>query len=236
MTQILNQRKALLTVLVAAAIAVHYLVFDMVIPKLPGTTDLSKFVKFLLSGGLLYSLIVFVPLWLYDKFLWRLINPQFDLTGVWEVAIVDLWPFERKHISAAGVAAIKPFQEMLNKNSGSALIRQSPYGAYVQEATGFSDVTPEAGVATWTAEIICTNLPGKLRVVFESSGESGEFSGRDSLVVNRRDWRGRPTELLGDAFHVIKHLDITIKGAIRYRRITRRSNSLRIPGTDHSLE
>ena len=129
-----------------------------------------------------------------------------------------------EHVSAAGLAAINSFQKKLFKNSGEAVICQTPFRTFVQEATGFSTVTPEARVSTWTAEVVGINIPGKLSVVFESSADGGDFIGRDSLVVSVIDWRGRPIELIGDAFHVIKHLDIVVIGAIRYSRKTRESN------------
>jgi hypothetical protein len=232
MHEIQNQRRALLAALVALAIFTHGVASDILLPLGP-ETPLTRLTRFVLTGGLLYSLIVLAPLWLYDKVVWRWINPQFDLSGTWEVTLHDLRELNSKHVTAVGSAMVKPYQDMLLNNSGQALIRQTPFRVWVQEATGFSEVTPDA-VQTWSAEIVGVNLPGKLSVVFESSGNGGDFSGRDALVVQRRDWRGRPIEMRGDAFHVVKHLDIVIKGAILYRRVTRRSTEPQLARTTAS--
>lgn len=219
MDRLLNQRRSLLTAAVGSAIALHFLVLDMILPSIPGSAQFSQFWKFVLSGGLLYSLIVLVPLWLYDKILWRILNPQSDFNGTWEVGLRDVWPVNQEHVSPAGLAAIKPYEDILRQSSGIATIRQTPFRASVQEAVGFSGESP------WTADVIDVALPGRLTIVFEASGRNGLFSGRDLLTVSRRNWRGCPVELVGDALHVVKHLDITLKGTIRYRRISRRSNS-----------
>jgi len=68
----------------------HFLIFDMVLPKIPSDTDVAKFAKFLLPGGLLYSTIVLLPIWLFDKLFWRLFNPKYDISGVWEVSLYEL--------------------------------------------------------------------------------------------------------------------------------------------------
>jgi hypothetical protein len=217
MELVLNQRKALFTALLGIAITVHYLVFDMVLPTLPGGTDGSKLIKFLLSGGLLYSSIVIAPLWWYDRALWRILNPRYDITGVWEVNLYELEPFNKAHVTDAGIEAAGPYVKRLQDNTGIALITQSPFRASVQEATAYS---PAGEFTGWTAEIVCVDLPGQLSVVFEYPA-AGDFSGRDFLTVYKRDWRDRPSELLGDAYHVVRHLQIAIKGKIRYRRLTR---------------
>jgi len=61
-------------------------------------------------------------------------------------------------------------------------------------------------------------MPGKINVIFETVSNKNILNGRDSLMVVSRDKRGRPLVLEGTAFHVIPHLDIVIKGAIKYKR------------------
>lgn len=224
MSHVLNQRRVVLGIVVALAIFAHGLVVQTVLPSLPGLPGWGELVKFVLAGGVIYSGIVLVPLWFYDKCVWRLLNPQYDVSGTWTVELYDLCPVDEKHVSVAGRKAITPYQSELTQHTGQAMIRQTPFRVWVQEATGFSQVTPKAGITTWTAEVVAERLPGRMRVVFESAGSSG-LSGRDDLTISNRNWRGRPSAMEGDAFHVLKHLDIVIKGAIRYTRVTRRPNN-----------
>ena len=218
MDKIRSQRKAILGVLIGVAIFSHGFVINNILNSLSVSTDWMKFLKIILTGGTLYSFIILGPIWLYDKYLWKIINPEYNFEGTWIVKLYKMFPLNEKHIKSAGFEAIKPYSEMLTENAGEALIRQTPFRLFVQEASGFSQVTQNANISTWNAEIICVNLPGKINVVFDAVPNGDVFSGRDSLTVVSRDSRGRPLILEGNAYHVIPHLDITLKGAIRYER------------------
>jgi len=218
MNKIQNQRKAILGVLIGIAIFSHGFVINNILSSLDQSTDWLKFLKIILTGGTLYSFIVLGPIWFYDKYLWKKINPEFNFEGTWVVKIYKMFPLNERHIKTAGLEAIKPYMDDLTDNSGEALIRQTPFRLFVQEASGFSEVTENANISTWSAEIICVNLPGKISVVFDATPNGSAFSGRDTLTVVSRDKKGRPKILEGTAYHVIPHLDITLKGAIRYER------------------
>lgn len=193
-------------------------------PKFPNIPDWGILVKFVLTGSFLYSLVVFAPLKFYDAYGWRLLNPQYDVSGVWDVELYRIHELNTGHLKAAGLTAIQPMIDILVENSGQALIRQTPFRTWVQEASGFSDLSNDPKVATWTADVVSTTLPGKISVVFEATPNGGDFSGRDALVVVERNWRGRPLKLEGNAYHVSPHLDIVVKGDIRYVRRTRKQN------------
>ncbi len=218
MEKIQRQRRFLLIILIGAAIFLHGVVIDYTSSIQPDSIAWMKYLKFVLTGGTLYSLIVLVPIWFYDIYLWKFLNPEYNFEGTWLVELYKMFPIDERHIKNTGLEAVKPYQILLTENTGEALIRQTPFRLFVQEASGFSKVTKDADLATWKAEILCVELPGKINVIFETISNKSILHGRDSLMVVSRDKRGRPLVLEGTAFHVIPHLDIVIKGAIKYKR------------------
>lgn len=224
MTSVLEQRKWLLTALVGLAIALHTLFFEFfpklveVLPFLGAKdSELARFLKLIAGAGGIYSFVVLFPLWLYDKWLWRFLNPGHDLVGSWKVTVPALDALNEAHLTQEGMAAAAAHIQRLTNNEGVAQIRQTPFRIWVQSGLGFAADSKKTSPVTWRAEGIAVNLPGSLSMVFEGA-DGGEYSGRDYLYVEKTDWRGRPTSLVGNAFHVTTGTDFVYRGKITYKR------------------
>jgi len=137
MEKIQRQRRFLLIILIGVAIFLHGVVIDNITSILTGSTAWMKYFKFVLTGGTLYSLIVLAPIWFYDNYLWKIFNPEYNFEGTWFVELYKIFPIDEKHIKIPGLEAVKPYQILLTENTGEALIRQTPFRLFVQEASGF---------------------------------------------------------------------------------------------------
>lgn len=224
MSHLLKQRKAILATLVTIAITTHGLVLDNMDWILSSTDAWTKSLQFLLSGGFVYSSMVLIPIFLYDKFFWRWINPRYNFFGVWNVTITKLRALNGAHVTEAGLDEAEHLAKQITCTSVEATIRQTPFRTWVEEATGDYITDRDSQQITWTGEVVGNHLPGKITVVFEAAVD-GSISGRDHLVVKKRDWLRRPILLVGNAFHVFSHFDIVIKGDIEYKRKTRKTRT-----------
>jgi hypothetical protein len=218
MSHILNQRKAVIASLITIAITVHGLVIEHLADIISIAKKWNGLFKFILSGGFIYSAIIILPLYFYDRYFWRLINSKYDLQGKWEVRITKLKCLNIKHVTDEGLDECEHLAGKIISSSVICSIQQTPFRSWVEEATGQSIAVKSSAMITYTAEIIGVNLPGKILVVFDAVVD-GSVSGRDHLTVHKRDRRKRPIVLIGDAYHVFTNLDLVIRGEIVYHRL-----------------
>ncbi|MBK9074756.1 MAG: hypothetical protein IPL77_07185 [Flavobacteriales bacterium] len=132
MDKIVRQRKALMGVLVGLAITLHGLSSDLLVWTDSEKDIAAKLIRFVLSGGVIYSLMVVGPLWLYDHLLWSFANPTFNVSGTWLVELEELRTINTAHITKAGIDATKKYRDFLTGSTGQALIRQTPFRVWVQ--------------------------------------------------------------------------------------------------------
>mgnify|MGYP001344360423 CR=1 FL=1 len=217
-----NQRKGLLTVLVGISIATHGFVLQNLgwLKGLLGGNGTSPF-EFLLTGGTLYAAIVALPLTLYDKILWKVINPKFDFSGEWIVRVTAIQPISAAQVTEAGLSHAEDIAADIMSADGTARIEQTLDRIWIEEASGPTIDKRRKNDVVWTAEVIPLKMPGEILVVFESVTDRA-VSGRDHLVVKSRSWLGRPLHLIGSAFHIFPNVDFTIKADIEYVRKAKR--------------
>jgi len=208
-----------LTALVGTSIATHGFVLQNLgwLKSIFGPTS-SPF-EFLLTGGTLYAAIVALPLWLYDNYFWKLLNPRFNFSGEWTAKITAIHPMSEKQITESAMALAEDIAADIMSAEGHATIQQTITRIWIEEGSGPTIDNRRKAHVTWTAEVIPIKMPGEIVIAFEAVTDRA-VSGRDHVVVKARDWRGRPSHLVGSAFHVLPDADFTIKADVEYVRKT----------------
>jgi hypothetical protein len=218
MDHVRTQRAFILALLLAVAITAHGVVFEFVLPYLKQLGQSAELAKAILTAGAIYSSIVLLPMWFYDKYLWKRLNPKYDLSGRWLVSVKRVQPVRAVHVTKAGQAEVARLINKIVSTDLFAEIEQTPFRARVISGAGYSQNATEKRPVTWNAEIVTKELPGAVSVVFEGVVD-GSVGGRDHITVKELDERGRPNLLIGDAYHVFSDFDVVIRGDIEYRRV-----------------
>jgi len=172
---------------------------------------------FLLSVSAVYSVVLVLPLLMFERWGWRIVNPKIDFNGYWKLK-VTYRHIERSHKDPA--MNLEMPAEFLN----TLTIRQTPFRVRIVEAVAVP-------FEQWTASNCEVTRDGGISFVYKATRqvESGsryptDFGGLETAQVDSRDYRGRPKTLRGQFFHIAKPNIPLYRGTSFYQRVNRKAH------------
>ena len=173
----------------------------------------SYFFTSIISAGGTYSLIYFVPLWMYETFGWRIRNPNLDFSGTWEL-IIEFDAVERP---------ISEEHNLLPPSYRSFVtIKQTIYSAKMIQGHA-----PQGEV--WKSSSLDVSDDGEMLMAYEvTRSVASQYNlplhsiGVDKTTVQDHTKFGRPCLMLSHWYHCALPNTALYRGHCTYRRLTRK--------------
>jgi hypothetical protein len=224
MEHTIKQYKVLVLTLMGVALTVHQFALEWLLPLIRAATSLSPSAvtasTFLISVTGVYSAVVVVPLWFYERLFWKVLNRRICFDSEWRYKV------EYPQPSAAGLSETQ-FKEMrelsaLMNVSGYARVLQSPFSIEVQEARDNYGGKPGPADATWRSVAIGCPANDNLQIHWELTRDHRTYSGMDDLTIIHRRALGLPNVMEGPCIIMPKPPTFVLCGKITYYRVKKR--------------
>jgi len=218
-----GQYKRLMALLIGVAIFSQYMILKTVAPAFssgwPGSAAVSYAVAFLLSGSGVYSLMVLLPLWIFETKGWKIFNSEWDFDGYW-LCSISYDPPDKLFLNTSALEQIEDLQSILKGNHGYVRIDQNAFSIWVREGRGFLPSRQEYPDLFWHAEAVgFSEKTSEVSIHFKTSVGRIEFRGTDSLrITERKGRRKRPFLMEGPFIMVPAERQFLIRGTIKYQR------------------
>lgn len=234
MRRIVLQYKALGATLVTLALIVHYLSVRFLLPP-PGVKSgdslFEGFLIFVGSGTGIYAALVFVPLWIFEKYLWRLVNARFDFSGRWSYTS----EYEPQETPRKLEKAVEALHRSLPTH-GIVTVIQTPFGIRMVEGIGNARRrrprinedwhTTSAAIDENTGNVITSYKV--YRQPPRDSDVPSFVRGIKEITVEERTWMGRPLILRSRFYNCIGDYPIEFRGRSRFTRVSNRKSLARM--------
>lgn len=222
MDSIVKQYRAIgLLALEVSIIAQFYILMyaiPLVVSSQSSMSLIIKFIVFILSSTTLYLIVAKGPIYWFEKYGWKLFNRKVDFHGQWEYKHSCHTPSNAEHFTEEGRAEIDSLIERLKENHGKVIIEQNVFGISVQEGVGRLGEDQSAPITMWTVNSANFKTDGTFVIQFTSRLGGVTFNGIDTLVVQKRDKKGKPTEMTGQTLLRPENKDYVLNGQITYKR------------------
>jgi len=179
------------------------------------TSFIAKSLMFILAVGAIYTFFFSLMMSLYEKYLWRLLNPNFDYNGYWKMKITYEF-LERKSRKRNNNYINLPYTfESVFK------IEQDTFDLYFSE--GFS-----APNETWLDKSLRVNNNG-FNMSYEinrsdkrpSDSLSSRVLGYEEVLITDKNFFGQPIYLEGRFYHVSLPDIPLYRGTTKYEKISK---------------
>lgn len=207
MHDVQRQYRSLFVSLLGVAIVTHFVVIRVVIPSL----DPKSPIGFLMQT-MIYTSIVVLPLFVFEKWAWKWFNRQIDLTGPWQYSI--------SYVPATNEKSLHDFVESLPRE-GITEVVQSPFS--VRFASGAEPYTDEDGaerVVSWYSTSADFLTDTRLVDSFELRAGNRLFRGVEETTIQRV--RGRPVKTHTQFFMYDTQYRPIASGELFYQRPSRK--------------
>ena len=224
MTKLSDQHKRLGILSLEVAIIAQFFILTFILPSLPQFITykrwINDFVVFILTSTTLYLFLAKLPLYLFEKFGWRLFNKNIDFHGVWNYRhfCYPLSDNDRKYLKEIALKEKRDIIERLKENHGKVFFKQSVFDISVQQGTGILGHSQDSSKTTWRGISVNYDNDGSFVVHFESTLTELKFQGIDTLTVDKWDKNGRPLILVGQTILIAENTNHVLRGEITYSR------------------
>jgi hypothetical protein len=177
----------------------------------------AKILMFIVSSSALFMLVAQAPLYWYEYFGWKILNPKINIEGRWRYHVVYYKP-ETTLLRKEGQEKVANILSHIKDNHGQMWVEQGVYSIVVQEGVGYLGAGPTALMVAWKGTSVTITRQGTVGLYYSTNHGGVKFNGFDDLVVRIRDKRGRPIELFGHFWMIPEGTSFVLRGEVTYRR------------------
>lgn len=211
--------KTIALLLLAVAVTVQFFVVQVVL-KSPFKNDFfTGSIVFILSNSFLYGGIASVPLYLYEKYLWKIIDRNNNFNGTWEY-YVTYHSVNNDRLKWLERKRLKELLVDISSHEGKVKIIQSLFNISFVEGNGTVGAGKNTYSGSWSSVTAAIEDKGMIINHFQSKLGVYKFDGVDYLTVAERDNKSqRPTKITGFFKMIPENDDVVLRGQVTYTRI-----------------